>query len=119
VETPARGQHLEEINDIASRQRVGDSSATNSNVQATGSKRVAPLKYESDTELRQADLQAGAGEIVIDNLATSIPVTARELDVIEMHLQSMLDQILTRDRESTPDRTKIDIDDCNSRVPRK
>jgi hypothetical protein len=54
------------INDIASRRRLGDSSTMNSNVQATGSKRVAPLKCKSDTELQQADLQTGAGEVVID-----------------------------------------------------
>jgi hypothetical protein len=86
---------LEKTN-IANRCHVGDSSLVNSNVRATGSKQISTLKRESDEDFPAP--QADVGLIVTDDFPTSIPIMSRELDVIEMHLGSVLYKILTGDK---------------------
>jgi hypothetical protein len=55
---------------------------------------VEPLKNEGPAGLQQLAPQADGDQTVIDDLPMYVPVTPRELDVIEMHLQSFLDEFL-------------------------
>ena len=64
-----------------------------SNGEAIDTTRIGPPKSKSSADLPQLSVQADGDQTVIDDLPMYVPVTVRELDVIELYLQSVLDEL--------------------------
>lgn len=67
--------------------------ALSSNGQAIDATRIGLSKNKSSADSPQLSVQADGDQTVIDDLPMHVPVTVRELDVIELYLQNVLDEL--------------------------
>jgi hypothetical protein len=66
--------------------------ALSSNGEAIDTTRIGLSKNKSSADVPQLSTQADGDQTVIDDLPMYVPVTVRELDVIELYLQSVLEE---------------------------
>ena len=70
--------------------------ALSSNGKGIDTTRIEVSQNQSSADVPQLSVQTDGDQTVIDDLPMYVPVTVRELDVIELYLQSVLDKLFCK-----------------------